>query len=62
MKEKTYRIKIAGEIIGVEDCEKDPEEEVFQAIFEENNEEHKADLETRKASQRLAFSLEIKTT
>ena len=58
MEEKTYHIKIAGEIIGVGDCKEDPEEKVF----EEDTEDAKANLETKNASQGLAFSLEIKTT
>lgn len=62
MEEKTYHFKFAGEIIRAEDCEEDPEEKIFQAIFEENNEDAKANLETKKASKGLAFSLEIKTT
>lgn len=62
MGEKSTHFRIAGEFLKIEDSEDDSEEEVFQAIFEEDNENSEASFESEETSQGLAFSLEIKTT
>lgn len=64
MEEKTYHLRIAGEFIGMENGKDDPEEEIFQAIFEEkNDEQQEANLESSKTTNRgLRFSLEVQST
>lgn len=62
MGEKSTHFRIAGEFFQIEDSEDDPEEEVFQAVFEGDNDSSEANFESEETSQGLAFSLEIKTT
>lgn len=63
MEEKTYQLRIAGEFIGVESHDDDTEEKIFQAIFEESDDDKKeANLESGKTNRGMRFSLEVKTT
>lgn len=62
MKETADHIRIAGEFIRMANSGDDPEEEVFEAIFKEDNDNSDANIQSKKDSQEVAFSLEIRIT
>ncbi|MBS3787811.1 hypothetical protein KGY79_06390 [Candidatus Bipolaricaulota bacterium] len=60
MKETANHIRVAGEFIRTKNTEEDSEEEVFEAIFEGEDDSSGVNVESKKNSHEMAFSLEIR--